>query len=507
MILKSIRWRIQIWHTLLLASIVATLLFAFYRHQKEITYRELDQTLREPIVSLLPILDRFDRDRPAEGREGREGRRRPPPHDLPAGFRPPPRRDRLHSDRRTGTRQGPERHSRMTANERIKFIAEGLANKDCYVIAWPAEGDPFYRSENCPPDVPARPEPTRPGNRKRTISHYHEIYHSSPRRNTIVVGTDLRPIQQELSRLTWRLTGIGGAIVAGGILVGWFLTGNSLRPIQRISKTAQKIAEGDLSRRIITADTHSELGELASTLNNTFDKLENSFEQQIRFTADASHEMRTPIAVILAKSQFALSRDRPAEKYQEALRTCLNSAQHMRSLIESLLELSRVDSGRFEIHREEGDLALLVQETAQMLRPLAEERGITIETDLTPSPNHFDHQRMRQVLINLLSNAVKYNHENGTIFLTLSQENGQAAITIRDTGPGISPSHIPHLFDRFYRIDQARSTNKEGSTGLGLAITKAIIEAHGAQISVLSKEGQGATFTISGLSHSESDRL
>lgn len=277
--------------------------------------------------------------------------------------------------------------------------------------------------------------------------------------------------------------------------MGWFITSRSLKPIKRISSTAQKIAKGDLSGRIKTDDTESELGQLTSVLNDTFSKLQKSFEHQVRFTADASHEMRTPVAVILAKCQFALNRERSNEKYKETIQTCHDSAQHMRTLIDSLLELSRVDSGQFEILRQPGDYSSLAQECANLLQPLAEKRSITMECELSPSRGEFDSQRMRQVFINLLSNAVKYNHDGGTITLTVQASEEATTISVKDTGPGISKDQIPHLFERFYRADKAR-TNRRESTGLGLSITKAIIEAHGGTIEVDTKIGVGSVFRI-----------
>jgi heavy metal sensor kinase len=282
----------------------------------------------------------------------------------------------------------------------------------------------------------------------------------------------------------------------GGFLVGWFLIGRSLTPIERISGVAHRIAAGDLSERIKVENPGSELGQLAGVLNETFERLERSFEHQVRFTADASHEMRTPLSVILAKSQFALKRERSPEKYQECLRTCLESAQHMRALTDALLELSKVDAGEFILRKHEGNLADLVREVVRMIEPLAEEKRVTIECTLENLTTGYDEQKIRQALLNLLGNAVKYQREGGSIQITLSTAGGEVVLTVADSGPGIDPENLPHLFERFYRVDRARKREGRGGTGLGLAITKAIVEGHGGSISVTSELGKGTVFEV-----------
>ncbi|MGB0144432.1 MAG: sensor histidine kinase, partial [Akkermansiaceae bacterium] len=279
-------------------------------------------------------------------------------------------------------------------------------------------------------------------------------------------------------------------------LVGWFLIGRSLKPIGKISGTAHRIASGDLSDRIPVRNAGSELGQLSGVLNETFERLERSFEHQVRFTADASHEMRTPISVILAKSQFALNRERSPEKYQECLRTCLESAQHMRSLTDTLLELSKVDSGEFILHTDEANLADLTREVMRMIEPLAEEKSVTIDCSLENMTLAYDEQKIRQALLNLLGNAVKYNRAGGTVEVTLKKKGREVLLSVADTGPGIAPENLLHLFERFYRVDRARKRESRGGTGLGLAITKAIVEGHGGSISVTSELGKGTEFEV-----------
>jgi heavy metal sensor kinase len=328
------------------------------------------------------------------------------------------------------------------------------------------------------------------------VQGYREIIHASPNVGILVVGASVKPIETYLSKLETKLIGIGFLIIAGGFLVGWFLIGRSLKPIEAISGAAHRIAEGNLSERIKISGNGSELGQLSMVLNETFEKLETSFEHQVRFTADASHEMRTPIAVILSKSQFALSKNRSPEKYQEALQTCVDSAQHMRTLTSGLLELSKVDSGEFHLRPELGNLEELTGEVVKLIEPLADDRGIKIKCDLQSMKTEFDPSKMRQALLNLLGNAVKYNREGGEIEITLNKIGAEILWSVRDTGPGIESVALKSIFERFFQVDKARTRTGRNGTGLGLPITKAIVEAHRGTISVVSEVGKGTTFEV-----------
>lgn len=487
---QSIRWRVQLWYALLLAVIVGALLVAFHRNQREIKYQVVDRELTSPITRLLPRMEKRRQPMP-------RNRRLPRPGGGPGGGQGP-------RDEFDGPRDRPNERFDDRAEDRgielEELIAE-LAGKDIYVIQWSREEEVRYSSDNVP--LEGRPYPrveTKGGEQifKRTLDGYREVIHAGPPGEIVILGRSIAPLEEELSSLALRLVLAGVAIVGGGFLVGWFLIGRSLKPIARIGSTAHRIAGGDLSDRIEIRGRGSELGQLSQVLNETFDQLESSFEHQVRFTADASHEMRTPIAVILAKSQFALNRERSPEKYQECLRTCMESAQHMRALTDALLELSKVDSGEFRLRAEAGNPSELVREVVQMIEPLADEKKITIRCDLDEVTAVFDAQKIRQALLNLLSNAVKYNREEGEIEVSLKETPGEVVLTIRDTGPGIGEDALPHLFDRFYRVDRARTQTRDGrgGTGLGLAITKAIIEGHGGAIKATSEVGVGSVFEV-----------
>lgn len=489
---QSIRWRIQLWYLLLLAVIVAALLVAFYRNHREIKYQVLDRDLSNPITRLLPRMERRPEPPP-------RNRRLPRPDPLDEFGEDFEEEAGPEGGGRRGQLGGGRPEQREDRGPTLDETLDELALNDIFVIRWDRDGDVTLASENSPDGLRPIPEEVpRGGDRvsKRTVDGYREVIHASPNGGLLMIGTSVGSIETELSRLETKLIGIGLLIVGGGFLVGWLLIGRSLKPIEAISGAANRIAEGDLSERIKINENGSELGQLSDVLNETFEKLETSFEHQVRFTADASHEMRTPISVILAKSQFALSKERSPEKYQEALQTCMDSAQHMRTLTDGLLELSKVDSGEFGLRVEAGNLEDLTREVVKMIEPLADERGITIRCDLESVKSEFDSQKMRQALLNLLSNAVKYNHEGGGIAVNLKKIDGEVHWSVGDTGPGMDATALGHVFERFYRVDKARTRKGRNGTGLGLAITKAIVEAHGGAISVESEVGQGTTFKV-----------
>jgi heavy metal sensor kinase len=280
-----------------------------------------------------------------------------------------------------------------------------------------------------------------------------------------------------------------------GLLGGGWLVTRALRPIQSISSAAQKIATGDLTQRISAADSESELGQLVGVLNSTFARLDTAFTQQARFTADAAHELRTPVTVMLTHTQNGLSSECLIDEHREAFEACQRAAQRMRRLIGSLLELARLDAGQEPMRHDPCDLAQVTRECLDLTRPLAEKRSIQLHADLPETLCQGDADRLAQVITNLLTNAIDYNHDGGEVRVSTHRHNGTATLTVTNTGPGIPESDLPHIFDRFHRADKARSSN--GHSGLGLAIAKAIVLAHGGTIEAQSEPGKSATLTVS----------
>jgi signal transduction histidine kinase len=230
-------------------------------------------------------------------------------------------------------------------------------------------------------------------------------------------------------------------------------------------------------------------------LNSTFARLDAAFTQQARFTADAAHELRTPVAVMLTHTQNGLASECLNEEHREAFAASRRAAQRMRRLIESLLELARLDAGQETLRRDECDLAQIAGDSLELIRPLAAKRNIRIETNLVASVCIGDADRLAQVVTNLLANAVEYNHDGGEISVTTRRENGSTQLIVRNTGPEISVEDLPHIFERFHRADKARR-RADGHSGLGLAIAKAIVQAHGGSLTAQSEPVGGTIFLV-----------
>lgn len=473
---KSIKWRLQAWHGFLLVTLVVGLMGGFYTFERRAKLQAVDVELQNVMTPLLPKLAPVRDLRRGRLPENAPFRRPPPPEDAEEGLSP----------------------GQMT-DVPIGFRPRPVTDVDLqrfYYASWTPEKRPAAISTNAPPNISMDDSalPNTAGS-IRTVGLSRELTHHIPNGYRVMVGTSLAPVYAEMRQLAVWLVIIGFAIVVSGLAIGWWLAASALRPIEAISKTADEIAGGDLSKRIDSSETESELGQLASVLNSTFARLDAAFEQQRQFTSDAAHELRTPVSVILTQTQSTLNKERSAAEYRETLESCQRAAQRMRRLIESLLELARIDAGQESMKRIRFDLANTARESVEMIRPLAEERGITIHAELLPVGCHGDPERIAQVLMNLLTNAVHHNKTGGEIRVTTKPLNSSAMLIVSDNGLGIAPEHLPHVFKRFYRADAAR-TSSQGRSGLGLAISSAIIQAHGGDIEVESKVGEGSSFTV-----------
>jgi two-component system, OmpR family, sensor kinase len=358
-----------------------------------------------------------------------------------------------------------------------------------YYLIWDKSGKIIHRS------AAAKDAPHPGSETRRSRGSSREVIVPGPKGTAVLVGGKAKEELHSLREFLAAVLFAGGVVTVIALAGGWFLTTRALRPIGRISEAASTITARDLSRRIDVAQTESELGRLARTLNETFDRLETTFNQQARFTADASHELRTPLSLVLSQAELALMKERSPEEYREALRAVERAALRMKSVVEGLLTLARADAKQLALAKEPVALAALVEETAGLLGPLAAQRKVAVTVHAQPAGVEGDRERLRDAVSNLLSNAIRYTPEGGRVDVALAAEGREAVLSVADTGIGIPEKDRPHIFERFYRVDQARARDKGGS-GLGLAITKWVIEAHGGTISFASREGQGTTFTI-----------
>ena len=312
----------------------------------------------------------------------------------------------------------------------------------------------------------------------------------------IVVGQLTTEITDVLHTFVYVIVIAMVAIIILAGLGGLFLAERALKPVQQITKTARNIEGSDLSQRI-DVKTDDELGRLASTLNEMIGRLEESFNRQRQFTADASHELRTPLAIMQAEATLALSKERTPDDYRKSLETISQESDYMSSVIGKLLFLARSDAGKEQLNFEGVELKELITGLSANIEALAQDKGIKFAVDAKEELTvNGDKVKLRQLFINILENAVRYTPPDGNIAISLVKQESNAVVSISDTGIGIPAEHLPHIFERFYRVDKARA-RADGGVGLGLAIAKIIAESHKGTIAVTSEVGKGTTFTIS----------
>lgn len=312
----------------------------------------------------------------------------------------------------------------------------------------------------------------------------------------VQVARSLNAVDHELAELLTVLTAMGPLVVGLALTGGYFLARRALMPVDRMTIAANAIDARRLDQRLDVVKPTDELGRLAQTLNGMLDRLEHSFREMQRFTADASHELRTPLAVIRAESEIALGKSLADPEKQELLGSILEECQRLTWITDQLLTLSREDAGIIRNPRETIDLSKLATEVTETMRPLAEGKEQRLHAIVNGHGIvRGDPVRLRHVVYNLLDNAIKYTPEGGSIQLTVAPADRRVRLVVEDTGIGISPEDVPHIFERFYRADKAR-TRAAGGIGLGLSIVESIVAAHGGSVGVRSAPGEGTCFTV-----------
>ena len=276
---------------------------------------------------------------------------------------------------------------------------------------------------------------------------------------------------------------------------GYLLTRRAFAPVRQITQTAREIGEGgDLSRRIGLTGRKDEIHTLAAEFDAMFARLEQAFDREKQFTDDASHELRTPTAVILSQSEYALENTQPQGETRAALESIHTQAARMAALLSQLLMLARADKGRQVVQREPVDLSELVEMVAETEAEQAEARNITVQTELEPGVTvQGDETLLMRLLINLTENAIRYGRPGGQVKLTLRRQDGVAVGTVEDDGIGIAPEDLDKIWQRFWQADPARSG---GGAGLGLSMVRWIAGAHGGRVTVQSEPGKGSVFTF-----------
>lgn len=364
-------------------------------------------------------------------------------------------------------------------------------------------GQPKDQSFN-PADVPAPaqatvPPPSReqkfPGGSSLIIGSYD--YRAPDGMGFLVeFGAPTTPIQTMLDRLVFQLlVGLPLVIVAvvGG---GYFLVHRALAPVNQIARKAEQITQHNLSERLPVARTEDELEKLSISLNNMIARLEDALLNAKRFGADASHELRTPLTVLRGELESVANDPRLPSDLTPSLASVLEEVERLTHTVEGLFAISRLDAGEAQSEWIPFDLAKMAATTAEQMNLLAEDKHISITCDTDhPVMVAGDRARLKQVVVNLLDNAIKYTPKNGAITLRVAAVEEHAVLEVIDNGIGIPTEALPHVFDRFFRVDKVRSRDS-GGAGLGLSIVKSICTAHGAQIHVQSSPGHGSRFWV-----------
>lgn len=450
----SIRMQLTIWYGGVLAVVLVafgTVIYFTMRHQM---LRRIDHGLREEMSDVLSEVGRAD---------SRDGMLQ-------------------WLDRRFGRHQGFDFQITTTDGSRV-FVNEGLGDHEMRIpSSLPFDHNEFESQERT--DAP----------RWRIVTRKVK----GPDGTLVVqIARSLEFYDHEMSELLLVLLLTEPLTLLVALGGGYFLARRALAPVDRMTETANRIEAKQLGQRLEIASPDDELGRLANTLNGMLDRLERSFREMQRFTADASHELRTPISVIRTEAEVALNQPVNDEDKQHLLSNILEECERLTWITDQLLTLSREDAGITHFRREPVDVGGLATEVAEMMRPLADGKRVSLAIATNgQSLVAGDADRLKQIIYNLLDNAIKYTPRAGRVDLAVERAGGMIALAVRDTGIGIAPEHLPHVFERFYRVDKAR-TRAEGGTGLGLSIVESIAAAHGGRVEIQSQPNEGTTVTVS----------
>lgn len=410
--------------------------------------------------------------------------------------------DRLHEDL-----EAAEAQLTPTADGRVAWTSaphpDAHGDEAAVYEVWSAAGEPLHRSGagvTLPPLALASVGPAYrydtivvDGQRWRTVASPVMV---DGRSMVLRVARSEEHLRGELSEIQMVLVlGLPLVVALAGI-GGYVLARRALTPIDHLAVAARRITAERLHERLNAPNPKDEIGRLTAVINDTFARLESSFDQLRRFTADASHELRTPLAIVRGIGEAAVAERRSPAEYEEAIGSMLEEVDRMTSLVDTLLRLSHGDAGTIRLSREPLDLGQLAREVAASLAILAEERSQSIAFNVAEGVVvPVDRLVLREALTNILDNAVKYSPRQSTILVRVERHSDHALVAVADQGPGIPPEHRDRIFHRFFRVDEAR-TRDRGGAGLGLAIAKWAVELHGGQISVVERPGGGSEFQV-----------
>jgi len=314
----------------------------------------------------------------------------------------------------------------------------------------------------------------------------------------VQIGEPLAEIEETVDHFREVMLMWSPLVILGISLAGWFLAGRTLAPIASMNRSMHQITVENLGERLPVSDSDDELNQLAGTFNNMLARLSDSVGRIKHFTADASHELRTPLAILKGETEVALRWAKGPEELRATLVSNLEEIDRMGHIIEDLLSLAKSEAGELYLKITEFSLSDLLQDLYLIGNHIAEAKTIAVQLHLNVEGEiriRADQLQIHRMLLNLVTNAIKYTPAGGRVSLSLAVKNDLAFVAIADSGYGIAAQHLPHIFERFYRIDEARN-REAGGAGLGLAIVKSIAVVHGGDVSVTSEPGVGSTFTV-----------
>jgi signal transduction histidine kinase len=379
--------------------------------------------------------------------------------------------------------------------EALEYFRQGGGAR--YYVIWNDRGE-LVAGSNPDLDVPF---PDRAGG--RMVDGRREVA-AAAAGATVVVGRVASDLREAMWALAVNVSLAGAAMLAVAIFGGWFVARRALAPVERISRVARAMSEGDLDARIPIDQTETELGQVASALNDAFDRLRLAIQHERRFIADASHELRTPISILRAEIDAALGREQSVIQLRESLAVCRRAVVRMQTIVERLLALARAEGGEPgraglpgppQCQHSVIPLRDMVTEVTAFLLPLAHERSVAMTVLGDDVQVAGDETQLREAIGNLITNAIVYNRAGGEVRIALSAIDDRATVEVADTGRGIPAAALPHVFERFYRVDQARARST-GGAGLGLAVARAIVDSHRGTIACSSREGAGSVFVV-----------
>ena len=389
-------------------------------------------------------------------------------------------------------------------------ISGNSADAEQFVRVFDASAELTFDSSGIVGDVPVAPEVVDSGLRGETSMRRVKIKEDDDllrvlvlpiRLDGRVVGVlEVGQFEEDVSdTLTTLLLTMGVAYPVAlvvAILGGVFLAGRALSPVDKITTLARRISAERLGQRLNLRLPDDEVGRLAQTFDEMIGRLDDAFRHQRQFTSDASHEPRTPLTIMKGPIDVALQKQRGPKEYRQVLQAVNDEVDRLIHLAGSLLTLTRADAGQIPLALERVSVADVIADAEGHLHSQALQKGVELQLVSSNGVTvHADEDLLLQLLLNLLDNAIKYTPSGGQVTIGWTGRESHVELWVRDSGIGISQEHIPHLFDRFYRVDQGRSRS-EGGVGLGLAISRWIAEAHGGSIRVESVPGEGSTFTV-----------